>query len=74
MHFASVAAYGPRCLGREVLDRVFARGLGAEVRRPCALQIVSGNHNANRLSPLRRAQAWGRGCWPPPAALSNLEE
>ncbi len=42
-HFASVSGYGHGDLGREVLDRVFARVLGAEAAA-VRLQFVSGTH------------------------------
>ncbi|MCT0201447.1 methionine gamma-lyase family protein [Synechococcus sp. CS-603] len=42
-HFASVSGYGHGDLGREVLDRVFARVLGAE-SAAVRLQFVSGTH------------------------------
>jgi len=42
-HFASVSGYGHGDLGREVLDRVFARVLQAEVAA-VRLQFVSGTH------------------------------
>jgi cystathionine beta-lyase family protein involved in aluminum resistance len=42
-HFASVSGYGHGDLGREVLDRVFARVLGAEAAAVW-LQFVSGTH------------------------------
>jgi len=42
-HFASVSGYGHGDLGREVLDRVFARVLQAEAAA-VRLQFVSGTH------------------------------
>ena len=42
-HFASVSGYGHGDQGREVLDRVFARVLGAEAAA-VRLQFVSGTH------------------------------
>ena len=42
-HFASVSGYGHNDLGRDTLDRVFARVLGAE-RAAVRLQFVSGTH------------------------------
>ena len=42
-HFASVSGYGHGDLGRETLDRVFARVLGAEAAA-VRLQFVSGTH------------------------------
>jgi cystathionine beta-lyase family protein involved in aluminum resistance len=42
-HFASVSGYGHGDLGREVLDRVFARVLQAEAAS-VRLQFVSGTH------------------------------
>jgi cystathionine beta-lyase family protein involved in aluminum resistance len=42
-HFASVSGYGHNDQGREALDRVFARVLGAE-RAAVRLQFVSGTH------------------------------
>ena len=42
-HFASVSGYGHGDLGRAVLDRVFARVLGAEAAA-VRLQFVSGTH------------------------------
>ena len=42
-HFASVSGYGHGDQGREVLDRVFARVLGAEAAA-VRLQFVSGAH------------------------------
>ena len=42
-HFASVSGYGHGDLGREALDRVFARVLGAEAAA-VRLQFVSGTH------------------------------
>jgi cystathionine beta-lyase family protein involved in aluminum resistance len=42
-HFASLTGYGHGDQGREVLDRVFARVLGAE-RAAVRLQFVSGTH------------------------------
>jgi cystathionine beta-lyase family protein involved in aluminum resistance len=42
-HFASVTGYGHGDLGREALDRVFARVLGAEAAA-VRLQFVSGTH------------------------------
>ena len=42
-HFASVSGYGHGDLGRGVLDRVFARVLGAEAAA-VRLQFVSGTH------------------------------
>jgi len=42
-HFASVSGYGHGDLGREVLDRVFARVLEAEAAA-VRLQFVSGTH------------------------------
>ena len=42
-HFASVSGYGHGDQGREVIDRVFARVLGAEAAA-VRLQFVSGTH------------------------------
>ena len=42
-HFASVSGYGHGDQGREVLDRVFAKVLGAE-KAIARLQFVSGTH------------------------------
>jgi len=42
-HFASVSGYGHNDLGRDTLDRVFARVLGAE-KAAVRLQFVSGTH------------------------------
>ena len=42
-HFASVSGYGHNDLGRDTLDRVFARVLGAEAAA-VRLQFVSGTH------------------------------
>ena len=42
-HFASLTGYGHGDQGREVLDRVFARVLGAE-KAAVRLQFVSGTH------------------------------
>ncbi|MEB3354885.1 MAG: methionine gamma-lyase family protein, partial [Cyanobacteriota bacterium] len=42
-HFASVSGYGHGDLGREALDRVFARVLQAEAAA-VRLQFVSGTH------------------------------
>ncbi|WP_017325970.1 methionine gamma-lyase family protein [Synechococcus sp. PCC 7336] len=42
-HFAGVSGYGHDDLGREVLDRVFARVMGAEAAA-VRLQFVSGTH------------------------------
>ena len=42
-HFASLTGYGHGDQGREVLDRVFARVLGAEAAA-VRLQFVSGTH------------------------------
>ena len=42
-HFASVNGYGHNDQGRETLDRVFARVLGAE-QAAVRLQFVSGTH------------------------------
>ena len=42
-HFASVSGYGHGDRGREVIDRVFARVLGAETAA-VRLQFVSGTH------------------------------
>ena len=42
-HFASVTGYGHGDVGREALDRVFARVLGAEAAA-VRLQFVSGTH------------------------------
>ncbi len=42
-HFASLTGYGHGDLGREVVDRVFARVLGAE-QAAVRLQFVSGSH------------------------------
>ena len=42
-HFASVSGYGHNDLGREVLDRVFARVMGAEAAA-VRVQFVSGTH------------------------------
>jgi len=42
-HFASVSGYGHGDMGRETLDRVFARVLGAEAAA-VRLQFVSGTH------------------------------
>jgi cystathionine beta-lyase family protein involved in aluminum resistance len=42
-HFASVSGYGHGDLGRETLDRVFARVMGAEAAA-VRLQFVSGTH------------------------------
>jgi cystathionine beta-lyase family protein involved in aluminum resistance len=42
-HFASVSGYGHGDLGREILDRVFARVVGAEAAA-VRLQFVSGTH------------------------------
>jgi cystathionine beta-lyase family protein involved in aluminum resistance len=42
-HFASVSGYGHGDLGRQTLDRVFARVLGAEAAA-VRLQFVSGTH------------------------------
>ena len=42
-HFASVTGSGHQDLGREVIDRVFARVLGAE-KAAARLQFVSGTH------------------------------
>ena len=42
-HFASVSGYGHNDLGRDTLDRVFARLLGAE-QAAVRLQFVSGTH------------------------------
>ena len=42
-HFASVSGYGHNDLGRDTLDRVFARVLGAE-QAAVRLQFVSGTH------------------------------
>jgi cystathionine beta-lyase family protein involved in aluminum resistance len=42
-HFASVSGYGHGDLGRDTLDRVFARVMGAEAAA-ARLQFVSGTH------------------------------
>jgi cystathionine beta-lyase family protein involved in aluminum resistance len=42
-HFASVSGYGHGDLGRDTLDRVFARVMGAEAAA-VRLQFVSGTH------------------------------
>ena len=42
-HFSSVSGYGHNDLGRDTLDRVFARVLGAE-QAAVRLQFVSGTH------------------------------
>ncbi|WP_320666752.1 aminotransferase class I/II-fold pyridoxal phosphate-dependent enzyme [Prochlorococcus sp. MIT 1307] len=42
-HFVSTTGYGHGDLGREVIDKVFARVLGAE-RAAARLQFVSGTH------------------------------
>ena len=42
-HFASVSGYGHNDQGRDALDRVFARVLGAE-QAAVRLQFVSGTH------------------------------
>jgi cystathionine beta-lyase family protein involved in aluminum resistance len=42
-HFASVSGYGHDDLGREALDRVYARVMGAEAAA-VRVQIVSGTH------------------------------
>ena len=42
-HFASVTGYGHGDLGRDVIDRVFARVLGAQMAA-VRLQFVSGTH------------------------------
>lgn len=42
-HFAGVAGYGHGDMGRETLDRVFARVMGCE-RAVVRLQMVSGTH------------------------------
>ena len=67
-HFASLTGYGHGDQGREVLDRVFARVLGAE-KAAVRLQFVSGTHASQQ--PCLVCCALVIGCCPSPGALTT---